>query len=206
MTNDEGYIMTMHRIPTGISEEEPFTEDRPPILLCHGMFSGSDAFVAHGPEESPAFFYANHGYDVWLLNHRGNRYSKNHTTLDPDTDMDFWRFTMTDLSRDTRVFVEYVMNHTQYNTIAMFTISMSTTVTFIAITDDTEFYQEHCSLLVAAGAIGKFTDMHSTTLTPVLALRWILPLLRSYGVYEFGALNYLQSDLTQFVCQFVSYY
>lgn len=34
---------------------------------------------------------ADAGYDVWILNARGNRYSRAHVELDPDL-FDFWRF------------------------------------------------------------------------------------------------------------------
>lgn len=32
------------------------------------------------------------GYDVWLGNVRGNRFSRSHVTLNPDKDDDFWDF------------------------------------------------------------------------------------------------------------------
>ena len=36
-------------------------------------------------------FFTCVGYDVWLPNMRGNSYSRNHTTLDPDLP-EFWQF------------------------------------------------------------------------------------------------------------------
>lgn len=42
-------------------------------------------------EMSPAFIIANQGYDVWLGNSRGNKYSRTHVTKSADS-IDFWDF------------------------------------------------------------------------------------------------------------------
>ena len=206
MTNDDGYILGLHRIPTGISQEEPYVEDRPPILLCHGQFSASDSFVYLGPEDSPAFFYANHGYDVWIINHRGNRYSRNHTTLDPDADTDFWRFTITDMGEDTRTNIEYILNTTGYNSIAIFGQSISTTATFISLAEDIEFYQEHLSIFIAAGPVATSNYMSSQVLATAYGATWFYRILRSFGVYEIASFNYLQTDFTAYMCQMFPFY
>jgi hypothetical protein len=43
------------------------------------------------PDVAPAFVAARNGYDVWLGNSRGNKYSMAHTTLDVKKE-DYWQF------------------------------------------------------------------------------------------------------------------
>lgn len=45
------------------------------------------------------FLLANNGYDVWVNNTRGNRYSRNHVFLDPDNDKVFWDYSFEDMAK-----------------------------------------------------------------------------------------------------------
>jgi pimeloyl-ACP methyl ester carboxylesterase len=74
---DDGYHLAVYRVYK--------TKGGPPVFLQHGLFSSADTWVVN-KANSPAFIAARAGYDVWLGNNRGNKYSRSHDTLNPDKD------------------------------------------------------------------------------------------------------------------------
>ncbi|GMT12080.1 hypothetical protein PFISCL1PPCAC_3377, partial [Pristionchus fissidentatus] len=85
-TTQDGYILTMHRIPHG-----SFPTPRRVVLLQHGLFSSSFDFVSLLPEKSLSYYLADSGYDVWIGNNRGNIYSNSHVNFS-SRDNRFWDF------------------------------------------------------------------------------------------------------------------
>ena len=88
------------------------------VFLQHGMLDSADAFIMNKREGSPAFILADKGYDVWLGNNRGNRFSRTHINLNPDSwDKDekrsFWDFSFQEMAdHDALDNLAYVTNAT----------------------------------------------------------------------------------------------
>lgn len=92
MTTEDGYILTLHRIPYGRDATGVTDKNKPAVLLMHGLLCSSMDWVNAGPQDSLALNLADAGYDVWLGNNRGNTWSRKHVSLNPDTDTEFWDY------------------------------------------------------------------------------------------------------------------
>ena len=79
----------MFRIP-GKKGEQP--KQKQVIYLQHGILDSADCWIVHKADKAPAFILVEAGYDVWLGNSRGNKYSRKHIKKDPDWDDSFWYF------------------------------------------------------------------------------------------------------------------
>ena len=87
VTTDDGYILNIWRIPGAINETSE--EKKPPVLLQHGLDGDMLIWVMNDPQQAPPFILARNGYDVWLGNNRGNKYSSQHVLLSNKT-KEYW--------------------------------------------------------------------------------------------------------------------
>lgn len=82
---------------------------KPVVYFQHGILDTADAWVMNEPSVAPAFVVASKGYDVWLGNSRGNRYSQSHTTYDPKKDDAYWQYSWEEMGDyDIPANLEYI--------------------------------------------------------------------------------------------------
>jgi lysosomal acid lipase/cholesteryl ester hydrolase len=67
------------------------------VFLQHGVTDSADCWIMHYPEKAPAFNLVRAGYDVWLGNQRGIKYSLGHIKYNYKTDKKYWEFSFTEM-------------------------------------------------------------------------------------------------------------
>jgi lysosomal acid lipase/cholesteryl ester hydrolase len=112
---------------------------RPVVLLWHGFLMCSEVWVSTPNfHDSLAYTLAEAGYDVWLGNTRGNKYSCKHRTWKP-VDESFWDFSMDQMATfDLPDAVEYILKVTGVPSLSYIGFSQGSAQGFSALSLSTE--------------------------------------------------------------------
>jgi len=96
ITTTDGYINTYFRIQAKNTKIKPGL----PVIYCqHGLLDSSDSWIMNDEALAPGLILANAGYDVWIGNIRGNRYSLGHTIYNSsDFRSPYWDFSWQEMS------------------------------------------------------------------------------------------------------------
>ncbi|CAA2954026.1 triacylglycerol lipase 2-like [Olea europaea subsp. europaea] len=93
---DDGYILSLQRIPEGRTGGGGGGLNKPPVLLQHGVLVDGMTWLLNSPEQSLAMILADNGFDVWISNTRGTKFSRRHVNLDPSNPK-YWNWSWDDL-------------------------------------------------------------------------------------------------------------
>jgi len=127
--------------------------------MQHGIEADMMQWVLKDEKESPAFVVANAGYDLWLGNNRGNRFSQAHETLDPKKKA-FWQFTWEELgTKDTPAVMDYILKQTGASKLNYIGHSEGTTQVMAGASLNPEIYTEKINHAVFLAPV---TTFHGT--------------------------------------------
>ncbi|GME76399.1 unnamed protein product [Ambrosiozyma monospora] len=129
----DGYLLTVHRLNPGANG---FTPNGKIVYFQHGLLMSSEIWcLRFNREFNLPFVLCQLGYDVYLGNNRGNKYSSKHVSYNPTEDR-FWDFSIDQFSLfDIPDCIDYILelNHADSLTYIGFSQGCSQVLSSISI-------------------------------------------------------------------------
>lgn len=114
------------------------------------------------------YYFYNHGNDIWVGNNRGNTFSRNHTTLDPD-EGPFWQFSWHEMGMfDLPAIVDFILNYTKQEQLHYVGHSQGGTIVTILLSERPEYNDKIASVHMIAGAVFVVKNAAPTVIIPIL--------------------------------------
>ncbi len=136
----DGYLLGLHRLGWKKGEEDapvnagPGTTQKKVVYLHHGLLMNSEVWVClTEAQRCLPFVLVEQGYDVWLGNNRGNKYSKKSLHHSP-TDTAFWNFSMDQFAfHDIPDSIAYILSTTSQASLSYIGFSQGTAQAFATL-------------------------------------------------------------------------
>lgn len=128
----DGYLLTVHRITSlGI---KPPPRNGKVVYLHHGLLMDSEIWVTMlEKNQNLPFVLYELGYDVWLGNNRGNKYSHKHLTKKLDS-KDFWDFCIDEFALfDIPDTIDFILQETGKESLTYIGFSQGTAQAFASV-------------------------------------------------------------------------
>uniref|UniRef100_A0A182Q0B1 Lipase n=1 Tax=Anopheles farauti TaxID=69004 RepID=A0A182Q0B1_9DIPT len=150
VTTTDGYVLTLTRIPPTMRSN---VSSLLPVLLVHGLFASSADFLLIGPNNSLAYLLADRGRDVWLVDLRGNRYSRRHVHL-PTNAKAYWDFSWHEMGYyDLPATIDHVLQVTATRRLHYVGYSQGTTVFSVMASSRPEYNDKIARMYALSPAV-----------------------------------------------------
>ncbi|OBZ69927.1 hypothetical protein A0H81_10580 [Grifola frondosa] len=133
----DGYLLGLHRLPSKKGEHRlraGISTGKPIVYLHHGLLMNSEVWIClTNPQRSVAFTLVELGFDVWLGNNRGNKYSKKSIHHSPNSTK-FWDFSIDDFAwHDIPDSISYILDVSKERSLSYVGFSQGTAQAFAAL-------------------------------------------------------------------------
>ena len=127
---------------------------KPVVYLQHCLCGSADDYVINGEDNSLGIRLANLGYDVWLGNNRGNKYSLGASKK--MSNKRFWDFSFQDMGKhDVPANIKYIVQATGQQKMVYVGHSQGTSQMFAALSmpETRDFVAAHVTKFIALAPI-----------------------------------------------------
>ncbi|PCH36727.1 alpha/beta-hydrolase [Wolfiporia cocos MD-104 SS10] len=155
----DGYLLGLHRIPprawsTSAPAGTRTRPSAPVVYLHHGLLMNSEVWVClTTPARSLALTLSALGFDVWLGNNRGNKYSRKSVHHPPSSDA-FWDYSIDEFAwADIPESIAYILRVTGEPSLSYIGFSQGTAQAFAALSVNHELNRNVNAFLALAPAM-----------------------------------------------------
>ncbi|KAG2714840.1 hypothetical protein I3843_03G050100 [Carya illinoinensis] len=194
VTTQDGYILSLQRIPEGRVRDG--VVKRQPVLIQHGLLVDGMTWLLNPPEQNLPMILADNGFDVWIANTRGTRFSRRHTSLDSNQPA-FWNWSWDELvSFDLPAVFDFVYGQTGQK-IDYVGHSLGTLVALASFSEGNLVKQLKSAALLSPIA---YLSHMSTALGVVAAKFFVGEIVQLLGLTEFNIKEESVRNLLKSLC------
>jgi pimeloyl-ACP methyl ester carboxylesterase len=182
VTTEDGYILSLWRLRRSDQDQEP--TGRPILYMSHSSWYSPEHFLMHGPNLSPAIYFYNLGYDVFLNNLRGSTYSRRHQNLDPDTDREFWAINFNHFEMDQRANIQYILDMVQQEQLFVLAHAVGGTAMITGMSFYPEWYQQRVKTVALVDPVTTYVYTTSLLFQFVIQFPQLEDIMRMVSIGE----------------------
>eukprot|EP00178_Gracilaria_changii_P009790 TRINITY_DN2842_c0_g1_i1.p1 TRINITY_DN2842_c0_g1~~TRINITY_DN2842_c0_g1_i1.p1 ORF type:complete len:199 (+),score=25.69 TRINITY_DN2842_c0_g1_i1:167-763(+) len=176
-------------------------------MLQHGLMDSADAWLVGARGDSIASFLFDQGYDVFLTNSRGNKYSREHISLTPDT-KEFWDFSFQEMGQfDVPANLNEILRITGKPNLTYIGHSQGTSQMFAALSDTdkaSEYIKKRVNKFIGIMPVSYMSNQCSPMLNSIKSSTVLPFILKTLGVKEIFpsacSKNAIQTIATKVLC------
>lgn len=180
--------------------------------MMHAIGDSSDGFFWLRDEYSTGFYIVDKGYDVWVANSRGNKYSLSH--VNPKiTKQEFFDFSWEEMGRiDLPAFYNYILKTTNSEKIMYIGYCQGTTQMFVGLLDDEsrKFLSEKTEKFIAISPVVfmdnfgyKSIKVLSKFRTVIYSAAWVFGLVDLFPGKCQG--NSSWNKISEWICRYLGF-
>ncbi|XP_020109283.1 triacylglycerol lipase 2-like [Ananas comosus] len=197
VTTEDGYILSIQRVPNGRSGTGKDATTKVPVLLQHGVLMDGITWLLSSPDKSLGYILADSGYDVWIANSRGTKYSLRHMFLSPSNSA-YWEWSWDQLvAYDLPAVVEYVYNQTRNQKIHYIGHSLGTLMALASFCEHRLLDMIRSAALLCPIA---FLDQITSSIARASANAFVGEVSYWLGLHEFNIIGRSGDELLLQVC------